>query len=93
MFPEQYHYVGILFFVLFLGSGLIAYLFLLQEPELSKLGITVTQNGYIYPTYNFFIIKGILRTVIGWISVLSSICFGLGSIYFISWYLDYKKRS
>ena len=92
MFPEQYRNLGILSFTFTLILGFIAYSLLFCELELSQIGIVLAHNGYIYPIYNLTN-NSILHKIIGLISLLLTLCFSFGSIYFISWYLDYRKRS
>lgn len=92
MLSEKSLYIAIVFFVIFCWFGFLAYSFLLQQPNTSNLGITIDSYSYIYPIYNFKI-DGFLRKIIGLLFAFITFCSGFGSIFFISSYIEYKKRS
>ena len=90
---EQYRLPAILFSIFTFFFGFVAYVFILQEPSSSQSGMSMLSSGVVVPTHNFFATEGWVRTVLGYISLLLALFFGLGSMILTSKYIDLKKRS
>ena len=91
MLPENYRNLAIISLFMSCFFIFIAYS-LLQKPSSSQLATTIAQDGYIYPILNFNLPQS-FRLLIDGIFVVIIVFFGFLSVYFISCYIDYKKRS
>ena len=90
MLPDNYRNGAIVTLTIFALFSLVAYFLLFQTPETDGLGIRITQNGFIYPT---FALQGLWRLCMGGMFAIFALLSGFVGIYLMSWYIDYKKRS
>ena len=93
MFLKEYRFVVILFSFFACIFGLTGYIFIFKDPSETNLGVTMLSNGIVVPTHNFFATQGWIRTLLGSIFLFLALFFGLGSIVFISQYINLKTRS